>query len=126
VAARPREPAPPQPPEEQPEAGGWLAQERALVAARSVRWDRVGRALLLLLVVVLLYLYVTPVRSLISSVHQLGARRAQLAGLQHEHARLAGQVAALKQATTLESEARNLTLVKQGEHPYAVTGLPNN
>ena len=65
-------------------------------------------------------------RSLISSVHQLGARRAQLVALQHQHARLAGQISALEQATTVESEARNLTLVRQGEHPYVVTGLPNN
>jgi cell division protein FtsB len=91
-----------------------------------MRWDRVGRAAMLLVLVVLAYLYISPIRSLLSDVAQSSARHRQLAALEREAARLHAQERALKRPSTLEIEARNLGLVRPGEREYVVRGLPDN
>jgi cell division protein FtsB len=49
-----------------------------------------------------------------------------VAVLQREHARLARQHASLGRQATLEAEARRLGMIKTGEQPFVITGLPNN
>jgi hypothetical protein len=75
---------------------------------------------------VLLYLYISPVRGLISDLHQSSSRRAQVVALEREGASLRAQERSLKQASTLEVAARALSLVRPGEREYVVSGLPNN
>jgi hypothetical protein len=75
---------------------------------------------------VLLYLYISPVRGLISDLHQSSSRRAQVVALEREGASLRAQERSLKQASTLEVAARSLSLVRPGEREYVVSGLPNN
>ena len=53
-------------------------------------------------------------------------RRAQVVLLQQKAAQLADEERALMLPSTRETEARNLGLVRAGEHPYVVSGLPNN
>jgi len=91
-----------------------------------VRWDRVGRVAMLFALVVLLYLAISPIRSLMSDMHTLSARRAQLHALQSIHRSLVGTQQALARTATSDAEARNLGLVRPGEHEFFVRGLPNN
>jgi hypothetical protein len=91
-----------------------------------VRWDRVGRVALLFALAVLLYLAISPVRSLISDIHMAAQRHAQLDALERQHAALVATERSLHQHSTDDIEARRLGLVRPGEHEYVVTGLPSN
>jgi cell division protein FtsB len=89
-----------------------------------VRWDRIGRLALLFVLVLLVYLYVGPARSYWSTFHSAKAKRAEVAKLEHENTRLRARQRALHQASTLETEARRLGMVRPGEVPYVVRHLP--
>jgi hypothetical protein len=91
-----------------------------------VRWDRVGRAAILFVLVVLLYLAISPVRSLFADLHLAAQRRAQLGALERQHASLVHTQRSLEQRSTNDAEARALGLVRPGEREYVVTNLPNN
>jgi cell division protein FtsB len=93
-------------------------------AAMRVRWDRVGRVALLLLLGGVLLLYVGPLRSLYSTWRDSQAKQAQLHTLQREHDALLRRAAALRDPRTLATEARQLGLVRPGERSYVVSGLP--
>jgi hypothetical protein len=99
---------------------------RAHAPAARIRWDRVGRVAMLCALVLLLYLAISPVRSLIADVHLSTERHAQLGALQRQAAALAAEQHALRLPGTPPIEARNVGLVHPGEHPYVVYGLPNN
>ena len=45
--------------------------------------------------------------------------------LKRENARLDRERATLNDPATIEREARALGMVRPGERPYAITGLPN-
>jgi cell division protein FtsB len=92
----------------------------------GVRWDRLGRVALLLVLVALLYLYLSAGVHLFSTWSDERRDNAAVAALQREHARLAHQHEALGRQSTLEAEARRLGMIKPGEQPYVVTGLPSN
>jgi hypothetical protein len=81
---------------------------------------------MLFALVVLLYLAISPVRSLLADFHLSAQRHAQVSALQRTASELAAQERALALPSTRETEARNLGLVLRGEHPYVVRGLPNN
>jgi Tfp pilus assembly protein PilX len=81
---------------------------------------------MLFALLVLLYLAISPVRSLVADFHLSAQRHAQVTALQRAAAALAAQERALALPSTRETEARNLGLVLPGEHPYVVRGLPNN
>jgi cell division protein FtsB len=81
---------------------------------------------MLFVLVVLLYLYISPVRSLISTIHQAAAQRSLVAGLERTTTRLLAERASLKSASTLELDARKQGLVKPGEKEFVVFGLPAN
>lgn len=95
-------------------------------APARVRWDRLGRTAMLFVLVVLMYLYISPVRSLIGAVQQSSARHGDVARLRAENARLRAQRDALQNQATLTQKARNLGLVLPGERGYIVSGLPAN
>ena len=91
-----------------------------------VRWDRVSRAAMLFGLCLLLYLAVSPVRTLIADVHLSAQRRAQLAQLRHHGAALRATERELRSTATADIGARNLGFVRPGEHEYIVSGLPDN
>jgi len=107
-------------------AAGRGAGPRIGVASTGVRWDRLGRLALLFVLVSLLYLYLSAGLRLLSSWSQHRRASAAVAALRHEHASLARQHEALARQSTLEAEARQLGMVKPGEQPFVVTGLPSN
>jgi hypothetical protein len=102
------------------------SSRRTRAPATRIRWDRIGRIAMLFALVVLLYLAISPIRSLIGDLQLSAQRRAQLVSLQRTAALLARQERALALPSTRQIEARNLGLVRRGEHPFVVNGLPNN
>jgi cell division protein FtsB len=95
-------------------------------AAMRVRWDRVGRVALLLLLAAVVALYVQPARSYVATWRDSNAKQAQLKQLEREHALLSERARALRETRTIETEARRLGMVRPGERPYVVSGLPRD
>jgi hypothetical protein len=94
--------------------------------AARIRWDRVGRVAMLLGLIVLLYLAISPLRSLITDFHVSAQRRAQVEALRKQAAALSAEERALSLRGTRQIEARNLGLARPGEHLYVVYNLPDN
>jgi cell division protein FtsB len=94
--------------------------------AMRVRWDRVGRIALLLLLLAVALLYVQPARSYLSTWRESHEKQAQLKRLEHEHDVLVARRNHLRDPRTVETEARRLGMVRPGERPYVVSGLPDN
>jgi cell division protein FtsB len=74
----------------------------------------------------LLYLYLSAGVHMFSTWRQSRHDSAAVAALQHEHTVLARQHETLAKQATLEGEARQLGMMKRGEQPYVVSGLPPN
>jgi cell division protein FtsB len=92
-------------------------------SAARIRWDRVARVGLLLVLIGVVALYVNPARSWFSTLHESKARAAEVAALEKENARLKERSAELKDRHALEAEARRLGMVRPGEKAYVVEGV---
>jgi cell division protein FtsL len=105
------------------------AQPRAIGAnapIARIRWDRLGRAAMLCLLVALAYLYLSAGIRIYSTWRQARSENTQLATLEHEHLLLQREHESLGRRGTVEEEARRLDMMHAGEQTYVVTGLPNN
>ena len=89
-----------------------------------VRWDRVGRVSLLVVVAVVAGLYVQRGLAYFAVRSQAAQQRAIVHQLTRLNASLRAQQRSLNEPGTILSDARALGMVKPGEHPYEVTGLP--
>ena len=69
-------------------------------------------------------LYIGPARSYWSTVQQAKHRRAEVAALRRENAKLRARRTALSNPAALEREARRLGMVRPGERSYVVKHLP--
>ena len=87
-----------------------------------IRWDRVGRTALLVVLVAVFALYLQQGLSLLSVRSQSQAQQAEVTRLQHENASLSAQQAALQDPASIQQDARALGMIRQGERPYVVTG----
>jgi cell division protein FtsB len=94
--------------------------------AATVRWDRVGRVALLLLLGVVLLLYVNPAINYFRTWQAANTKHDEVSRLQAENKRLRARKAALTQQATLVHEARALGMVKPGERAYLIRGLPRS
>jgi cell division protein FtsB len=92
---------------------------------RGIRWDRVGRIVLLVVLVGIAGLYIGPLHSYWSTRHEAQAKRVEVQRLERENQRLKARRTALGSKGTLEKEARRLGMVRPGERPYVVRGLPD-
>ena len=90
----------------------------------TIRWDRISRYGLLAVLVGMLFLYVNPARSYIDTLRESHHRQAEVRGLMKETKRLEARKRALGDPHTLEAAARKLGMVRAGERPYVVRGLP--
>jgi cell division protein FtsB len=91
-----------------------------------VRWDRMGRVGLLVVLVVVAGLYVQHTLSYFSTRAQTDQQLAIVQRLTRENARLVQQEKSLNNPATIQLDARALGMVKAGERPYVITGLPNH
>jgi cell division protein FtsB len=92
-------------------------------AAARIRWDRLARVALLLVLIGVIALYVNPLRTYVSTWSEAKTRRAEVAELQKENRKLRERRAQLSDRRALEREARRLGMVKPGERAYVVRGL---
>ncbi len=92
----------------------------------QIRWDRVGRIALLLVLLGVIALYVNPLRSWWSTRQEAAQRGAEVTVLEQENERLRKRRAQLKDPQMLENEARRLGMVKPGERAFVVEGLPRS
>ena len=92
--------------------------------APRVRWDRVGRVALLFVALLLIYLYINPLRTYVSTYQEAKTKRGEVAELQREHDALLARKRALRRAGAVEIEARRLGMVRSDERAYVVRGLP--
>jgi cell division protein FtsB len=91
-----------------------------------VRWDRVGRTGLLIVLAVVAGLYLQDAINFISTRSTSKAQQANVQVLARENAALRKQQAALNNAVTIKADARALGMVQAGERPYVVIGLPKH
>ena len=89
-----------------------------------IRWDRIGRVALLLVLVLIVFLYVGPLRSWWSTWQESKAKRTEITRLERENAALRARRAALGDPRALEREARKMGMVRPDERPFVVRGLP--
>jgi cell division protein FtsB len=94
--------------------------------ARGIRWDRVGRVALLVVLMGVLTLYISPSIHLLETWQESKQRRSEVQQLERQNDALRARRTALRDPRTLEREARRLGLVKPGERAYIVRGLPRD
>ncbi len=91
-----------------------------------MRWDRLARLALLGVLIALVYLYASAGVRMLSTWRQSRHDRSAVAALEAEHRLLVHQHEGLAGQAALEAQARKLGMMRRGEQPYVVTGLPSN
>src|SRR5579884_1316499 len=89
-----------------------------------IRWERVGRVVLVVVLAVVVGVYVQRGLAYLSARSQADQQAAIVKELSRQNARLAREQRALGNPATIVLDARKLGMVKPGERPYVVTGLP--
>jgi cell division protein FtsB len=89
-----------------------------------IRWDRLGRWALIAVLGFVVYLYIGPAATWVSTYKDAKRKRSDVAALKAENARLRERRSELKDPASLEREARRLGMVKAGEKSYVIEGLP--
>ena len=89
-----------------------------------IRWDRLGRWALIAVLGFVLYLYIGPAATWVSTYREAGRKRAEVAELKAENRRRRERRRQLRDPAALEREARRLGMVKAGERSYVIEGLP--
>lgn len=90
----------------------------------AIRWDRVGRLALLVVLGAILLLYIAPVRHWIAQSRTADAHREELREVERENRELRRRARALQDPGSLEREARRLGMVREGEKAYVVSLNP--
>ncbi len=103
-------------------ARGTAGSKAGRAPAARIRWDRVGRLALLLVLVVVVALYVEHTLSYLAVRAQAAQQQAVVERLSRENARLAAEQRSLSNPATIVRDARALGMVRLGEHPYVITG----
>jgi cell division protein FtsB len=90
------------------------------MAAPRIRWDRVGRWALICVFAFVLYLYIGPARTWVSTYGEAKRKRAEVAELRAHNERLRERKRELQREGAVELEARRLGMVKAGEKLYVI------
>lgn len=90
----------------------------------SIRWDRVGRAALLLVLAVVVLLYAAPLQRWLTQRETADRHAAEVRRLEAENALLERRAQELVRPQAIEREARRLGMVREGERAYVIQGLP--
>ncbi len=88
-----------------------------------MRWDRVGRVGLLVVLAVVGLLYVQDALSYLSTRSQANHQKAIVHQLTQANKRLIQEQSSLNNPATIVRDARALGMVRQGERPYVIIGL---
>jgi cell division protein FtsB len=92
----------------------------------GIRWDRIGRFVVIGVCLLVVSLYLRPLIAIWSARGEAATRHSELTKLQRENVQLSKRVEALKNPAALEREGRSLGMVKPGEKAYVINGLPDS
>jgi cell division protein FtsB len=95
------------------------------IGSSRVRWDRVGRIALVLVLFGVMVSYLNPLVGVLEAWQGSKSSDSQLAQLKQERVELTNELRDASSPATLEREARRLGMVRPGEHAYVVHGLGN-
>ncbi|HEU4705833.1 MAG TPA: hypothetical protein VFS64_01450 [Solirubrobacterales bacterium] len=102
------------------------AARKARPAVRSgpsrIRWDRVGRVALTLVLAAVLYSYLNPTVDFFKTYTGTTAAKAKLHELLRENRQLHNRIQSSDEALVVEREARAQGMVAEGETPAVVRG----
>jgi cell division protein FtsB len=90
----------------------------------GVRWDRLSRVALLVLLGGILLMYVSPAKHWWDSSRTAAAQTEELQHLEAENERLKGKAALLEDPDTLELEARKLGMTRSDERAFVIENPP--
>jgi cell division protein FtsB len=90
-----------------------------------VRWDRVGRVALLVVLAIVAGLYVQHAMAYLSVRSQLQSQNLTVRRLTNANAALERQQRQLNDPASIVLLARRLGMVRPGERSYVISGLPN-
>ena len=91
-----------------------------------MRWDRVGRVGLLVVLTVVIGLYVQQGLTYLSTRSQAQEQQAIAARLARQNAALTREQQSLGDPATIQRDARALGMVLPGERPYVITPPPGH
>jgi cell division protein FtsB len=95
-------------------------------AARSgpsrIKWDRVGRIALTVVLFAVLYSYLNPAIDFVKTYTGTTAAKAKLHELQHENRRLHNRIQSANDPLVVSQEARAQGMVAEGETPAVIRG----
>ena len=92
--------------------------------AGGIRWDRLSRVALLVLLGGILLMYVSPAKHWWESSRTAAAQSQELSHLEAENKRLQERATTLKDPDTLELEARKLGMTRSDERAFSIERLP--
>jgi cell division protein FtsB len=87
-----------------------------------VRWERVGRIGLLVVLAVVIGLYAEHAISYVSARAASNRQHAVVSHLRHQNAYFERRQQALESLPTILAQARRLGMVRPGEQPYSIIG----
>lgn len=89
-----------------------------------IRWDKLGRVILVLALFGVLISYVHPLLGFVGAWNDKRSAAAELSSLRAEHATLESTATSLNSRNAAEQAARKLGMVGAGERSYVIKGLP--
>jgi len=92
-------------------------------APSRIKWDRVGRVALTLVLFAVLYSYLNPAINFVKTYTATSEAKAQLHDLLKENRKLHDSVQSSDDPIVISRRARSLGLVAEGERPVKVSGL---
>jgi cell division protein FtsB len=97
---------------------------RPRAGAGGIRWDRVARLSLLLVLLAVLISYLGPTTDYLESWGLAKETRGELRDLRHENEALRVRAKRLQDPQTIELEARKIGMARSGERAYVIRHLP--
>ena len=102
------------------------ASASAGIVPVRIRWDKVGRVVLIVVLAVVSGLIIQRGVAYLRVRSQADQQRAIVERLVRDNAQLAREAKSLNNSATIQRDARGLGMIRPGERPYVVTGLPGN
>jgi cell division protein FtsB len=96
------------------------APRRAARNPSRIRWDKLGRVALVLVLLAIFASYVNPLVNFIDAWSDSRTERGQLQQLKEQNAELRAKAAALNGPAAAEREARRMGMVALGERAYVI------
>jgi cell division protein FtsB len=92
----------------------------------GIRWDRVARITLLVVLVAIVLSYIGPATNYLQSWKLARQTRSDVTELRRDNAKLRARARLLENPRQVELEARRLGMAKPGERVYVVRNLPKD